>query len=418
MSRNLGAVRHEWGDDDSDCNILHVDMDAFFVSVELLRHPDLAHLPVVVAGSTRGVVLAASYPARKCGLGAGMATAIAVRRCPQVVVIPPDLDHYHVVSDEVMRVLGSFTPVVEQVSVDEAFLDVSGARLHNGAPTVIANLVRAKIRSELGLPSSVGIAHTKSVAKIGSQLAKPDGVLLIPQQATQAFLRQLPARALWGVGSQVEKTLHSWGVTTVAQIADLDLPTLQRMVGKAMGIHLRELALGRDSRAVAPSAPEKTISAEHTFAVDVVDPQVLDRALVDLADSCSGRLRQREHLARTVSIKVKTADFRTTTRTVTVAAPTDSSVQVVRVARSLFKQLELHRQPVRLVGVRLGGLVERSGAPLQLTLSQASAAVGDSEIDRVVDGIRRKFGRSAIGTGALIDHKPEVTRASGPSSAR
>lgn len=398
-----GAVRRDWGSDDSGCGILHVDMDAFFASVELRRRPELRGRPVVVGGSERSVVLAATYEARAFGVHSAMPMTQARRLCPQAVVVPPDHEEYRRASGAVMEVLGDVTALVEQVSIDEAFLDVSGARRRLGSPAEIARSIRLRVRTELGLPCSVGVAATKFVAKLASGFAKPDGLLLVPVAATVPFLHSLPVGALWGVGERTRASLARWGITTVAELADADVATVQRAVGAAAGARIHDLAWGRDPRPVVPERQEKSIGAETTFAEDTRDADVLAGHLLALADRCAGQLRRRDLVARTVGLKVRTADFQTLTRSHTLAVPTDVGRDLYLAARTLLEATDLGGRRVRLVGVRAEGLTEATAR--QPTLEEATDAHDGPRrrAEQAVDDVRRRFGLSAVRPGALVD---------------
>lgn len=399
------AARRDWGSEEDGCSILHVDMDAFFASVELARRPQLRGLPVIVGGAQRGVVLAATYEARAFGVHSAMPMAAALRQCPQAVVVPPDHTAYREVSAGVMRILHDVTALVEQVSVDEAFLDVAGARRRLGPPTAIAAAIRRRVAAEFGITCSVGIAATKFVAKLASGHAKPDGVLLVPRAATVDFLRVLPVGALWGVGERTEAALARWGVRTVAELADSDVTTIQRAVGKVAGAHLHDLSWGRDPRPVQPHRDEKSIGAEETFVEDVADLSVVEAKALELADRCAARLRHRRLVARTVSIKVRTSDFRTLTRARTLTTPSDVAREIYLVARELLAGVDLRGLPVRLIGVRAEGLEEAAAVVRQPTLEEAVAEEvpvrRDAEV--AMDQVRARFGNAAIRTGAHVD---------------
>ncbi|MCL2090116.1 MAG: DNA polymerase IV [Micrococcales bacterium] len=399
MSRapRSSAARRSWGDDESGTSILHVDMDAFFASVELVRRPALRGLPVIVGGAQRGVVLAATYEARAFGVHSAMPMAQALRACPQAVVVPPDHTAYREVSAGVMDVLGSVTALVEQVSIDEAFLDVAGARRRMGPPTTIAEHIRAQVRSRFGVTCSVGVAATKLVAKLCSEHAKPDGMLLVPRQATVDFMRTLPVGALWGVGERTEQALARWGIRTVAEVADLDVTTLQRIVGQAHGAHLHDLAWGRDPRPVRPGHATRSIGAETTFETDIGDPALVEARALELADTCAARLRRAGLVGRTVAVKVRTSDFRTLSRSHTLVTPTDVGREVFLVARRLLAGVDLRGLPVRLVGVRVEGLRRAEDVPHQPTLDEAVAGPGRRDAELAVDEVRARFGRRAIG---------------------
>lgn len=404
MSRRAGgAVRRDWGTDETGCTILHVDMDAFFASVELARRPELRGRPLIVGGEGRSVVLAASYPARAFGVHSAMPMSLARRLCPQAAVVPPDHHRYHEVSAGVMEILGEITALVEQVSVDEAFLDVSGAWRRLGSPTQIAALIRRRVSAEQGVPCSVGIATTKFVAKLASGFAKPDGVLLIPADATVPFLHGLEVGALWGVGERTRDALARWGITTVAQLAESDVRTVQRAVGSVVGSHLYDLAWGRDPRPVVPERQEKSIGAETTFEVDTSDLGVVSGHLFALADRCAASLRSKGLVGRTVVLKVRNADFATVTRSRTLSIPTDLGSEVFRAARELLDAVDFGGVDVRLIGVRVEGLSRADTR--QLTLEEAAAADDVSARRRaegVMDEVRGRFGATAVQPGAMF----------------
>lgn len=403
MSRRAAVdIRRDWGSDESGCSILHVDMDAFFASVELARRPHLRGRPVIVGGQSRSVVLAATYEARAFGVHSAMPMAQARRLCPQAVVIPPDHAAYRAASRAAMAVLGEITAIVEQVSVDEAFLDVSGARRRIGPPTRIAELIRARVQAELGVTCSVGIAGTKFVAKLASGLAKPDGVLLVPRQATVELLHSLPVESLWGVGERTREALARWGITTVAELAASDVGTVQRAVGRTAGAHLVDLAWGRDPRPVTPERREKSVGSETTFEVDVADLRVLDGHLLALADRCAAQLRSKGVVARTVALKVRTADFRTLTRSRTLAVPTDVAREIHLVARDLLAAADLQGRHVRLVGVRAEGLENADARQLTLDEAATEAPAAQRRAEQVMDQVRDRFGAGALRHGATI----------------
>ncbi|HQY33420.1 DNA polymerase IV [Actinotalea sp.] len=403
--------RRGWGEDDEGCSILHLDMDAFFASVEVARRPELRGRPVIVGGENRSVVLAATYPARAYGVHSAMPMSQARRLCPQAVVVPPDHAAYRTASRAVMGVLGEVTALVEQVSVDEAFLDVSGARRRLGRPTRIAALLRERVQAEVGLTCSVGIAATKHVAKLASGLAKPDGVLLVPRAATVELLHSLPVGALWGVGARTQEALARWGITTVAELAEQDLAVVQRAVGTVAGAHLHDLAWGRDPRPVVPDRTEKSVGAETTFDVDTADLAWVAAQVLPLADRCAEHLRRRGMVARTVCLKVRTADLRTLTRSRTLSVPTDVARTVYLAARELLAAAELDGQAVRLVGVRVEGLAPAGSR--QLTLEEAVDGDGTARrrAEEAMDEVRRRFGPRSVGaaTGLPAPIVPSTT---------
>jgi DNA polymerase-4 len=400
MSRAAPGVRRDWGDNDDGCTILHVDMDAFFAAVELVRRPHLHGRPVIVGGQERSVVLSATYEARAFGIHSAMPMAIARRRCPDAVVVSPDHAAYREASRQVMATLCEFTPLVEQISVDEAFLDVSGARRRFGNPAKIATDIRARIRAEHQLPCSVGVASTKFVAKIASGYAKPDGMVVIPVDATLEFLHSLPITALWGVGEQTAKQLARWGITSVAELATTERSVVQQAVGVAVGAHLHDLAHGRDPRPVTPTRVEKSIGAERTFAQDTSDLTELEQVLVDLSSDCARRLRAQGKVARTVGIKVKLADFTVVSRSRSLVAGTDIGREIFLLARDLLATLDL-RKPVRLVGVRTENLDDVVRVGYQPTLDE-STGPDRREVEVAIDDVRAKFGSAALVPGTSI----------------
>jgi DNA polymerase-4 len=383
------------------CPILHVDMDAFYASVELLRRPDLVGAPVIVAGGgNRGVVLSATYEARAFGVHSAMPVSRARRACPQAVVLAPHHGDYARISANVMAVFGSITPLVEPLSLDEAFLDVSGAVRQVGSPRTVAELIRARVVDEQGISCSVGVATTKFVAKLASAQAKPDGVVVVPADDVVAFLHPLPVGALWGVGDKTEETLHRLGLRTVADLAATPGSTLERALGTAVGRHLSALAWGRDERRVEPYEPDKSLGAERTFDADVDDPQVVQRELLRLSDHVAARLRASGQAGRTVSIKVRFADFTTLTRSRTLSEPIDVARTIYAVARGLYETLHLDRARIRLVGVRVEGLVASDAQAHQLAFDERPR--GWREAEQAVDRATRRFGSGAVRPASLV----------------
>lgn len=419
MSRapRSASARRDWGTDESGCGVLHVDMDAFFASVELVRRPELRGRPVIVGGSGRSVVLSATYEARAHGVRSAMPMVQARSLCPQAVVVPPDHGAYHEVSRGVMDVFRDVTPLVEQVSVDEAFLDVSGARRRLGPPSVIGAALRSRVRERFGITCSVGIAANKLVAKLASTHAKPDGLLLVPASATVAFLRSLPVGALWGVGERTEQSLAQRGIRSVAELADTDVAVLRSFLGPTAGQHLHDLAWGRDSRAVEPGRQEKSLGAETTFGEDVHDRAVVAGTVLELADRCAARLRASASLGRTVAVKVRTSDFRTVTRSRTLPTPTDTGAVIAATARELVAGIDLHGLPVRLVGVRAEGLVAADRAVVQPTLEESSTG-SDQPVraaEEALDAVRARFGMNSVRRASTVA-RSTTTRTAGDLS--
>ncbi len=390
--------------DDRLCTILHVDMDAFFASVELRRRPELRGRPMMVAGdSGRGVVLSATYEARKSGVRSAMPTGRAKALCPGIVVIQPDMTAYRQASADVMAMFADVTPLVEPLSVDEAFLDVSGARRLVGRPSLIATRLRARLAGELGLTATVGGAATKFIAKLASGLAKPDGLLLVPPADVVALLHPLPVRALWGVGPKTAQTLESLGLSTVGEIAAVDRVALTRHLGKATGGKLHDLANGLDDRSVETESVEQSIGAETTFASDTADRDFLRRELLGLAERTARRAREGGACGRTVALKVRYEDFSTVNRSVTLATPTDLSGVIHATAVGLLDKLGHASGRVRLLGVRLEGLVPADQVSEQLEFGVDDDGPGWREAEGALDRVSARFGSLAVRRAALFD---------------
>jgi len=387
--------------DDAGCPILHVDMDAFFVSVELLDRPELRGRPVLVGGrGGRGVVAAASYEARRFGVHSAMPMSRALRLCPQAVVLEPVHGKYSVASRRVREIFLDFTPMVEPLALDEAFLDVSGARRLFGRPVRIATAIRERVAGDLGLTCSVGVAPTKFLAKLASTRCKPDGLMVVPSGGVLEFLHPLPVAALWGVGERTEEHLRRLGLRTVGELARMPTETLRRELGAAQGAHLHELAWGRDPRPVRPHTPDKSIGAEETFEIDVVDPEEVRRELLRLAEKVGARLRASGNRGRTVSVKLREPDFSTITRSRTLPEATDLSRVIYITACELYEASGLERVPLRLVGVRVENLAGDGPESRQLSLDEPEH--GWREAEQAMDEAARRFGRGAIRPAALI----------------
>jgi DNA polymerase-4 len=383
-------------------------MDAFYASVEQRRRPELRGKPVIVGGQgARGVVAAASYEARVFGIRSAMPSVQAQRLCPHAVFVPGDHDHYATVSRRIMAIFGSFTPLVEALSLDEAFLDVTGARrLHGDGPTIAA-AIRAAVWDQEGLTCSVGVAPSKFIAKLASEAAKPRvgrrgpepglGVKVVEPDEVLAFLHPLPVRALWGVGPKTFEKLQRIGVDTVAELASIDERAIVAALGTATGLHLRRLAHGLDDREVEPEQAAKSIGHEETFAHDHHELGTLQRELVRLGDSVAARLRAAGVAGRTVTIKVRFHDFRTITRSVTVATALDTGPDVVKAARQLLERID-PTPGVRLLGIHVTQLVH--GAAPQLSLEDVEAPAG-GEATGASDAIRARYGADAIVPASL-----------------
>ncbi len=400
MSKQDGSSRQVSATsvDSSSAPILHVDLDAFFASVELLDRPEIAHLPVVVAGkSLRSVVTAANYPARKFGVRSAIPLSQALRLCPHAIVLEPHFEKYRRYSSAVMAIFDDVTPVVERLGIDEAFLNVAGARGVFGPPATVGELIRRRVFDETGLRCSVGAASTKFVAKLASGRAKPDGLLVVPASETLAFLHPLPVGALWGVGAATEETLTRRGLKTIGDIARTPLATLQRSVGDASGRKLHELANGIDPRSVTAGVAEKSIGHEMTFETDVTDVEHLRRELLRESTAVGERLRTGGWVTRTVVLKLRYSDFSTITRSRTLAEPTDLGRRIYEEVRAILDAVGSH-PPVRLIGVRAEQLASAMGQQLGLW----DADEGWREAEDTMDAVSARFGRGALGPAALL----------------
>ncbi|MFZ9796161.1 MAG: DNA polymerase IV [Candidatus Nanopelagicales bacterium] len=392
----------ELSGDDSESNILHVDMDAFFASVELRDRPELKGLPVVVGHSGgRGVVTSATYEARKFGIHAAMSMTEAIRKCPKAIFIEPNHEKYSEVSEKLQEIYLSFTPLVEPLSVDEAFLDVSGSRKLIGAPIEIGKKLREKVFQQENITCSVGIAPTKFIAKLASTRAKPDGLIVVSPKEVIDFLHPLPVGALWGVGGKTEEVLKRLGLFKVADIANLPLKTLKRALGEGIAEHLYELSWGKDERSVETNEPEKSVGNEETFSKDLDQAEDILREVLRLSEKVAARLRQAGLMGRTITLKVRFSNFSTITRSKTLLDPTDVAKEIYEVAKSLFEGLKLDQVRVRLVGVRVEKLVEEDQANRQLMLGESEK--GWREIDKASDKANARFGEEAIKPARLIE---------------
>lgn len=389
--------------------ILHVDMDAFYASVATRDRPELHDVPVIVGGGYRGVVLSCNYHARAYGVRSGMPSTRARRLCPHAVSVPADHDLFSTVSTAVVETFRRVTPQVEVVSLDEAFLDVRGSTRRLGDPATIAERLRATIHDEQGITCSVGVAASVSVAKLASRRAKPDGVVVVPPETITSFLHPLDVGELYGVGEKTQAMLHRLGLVTVGDVAHTPLRTLQRAVGEALGSHLHDLAWGTDRREVTPGRvsvfghggdPERSMGAQETFGRDIDDREVVLREVLKLTAKVASRMRVAGVAGRTVSLTVRFADFTTITRARTMREPTDVTQEVYRTAVVLYDALGLQRARLRLVGVRVEGLVPRTTVQRQLVLGEREH--GWSDADRAVDRAARRFGGTAVKPASLL----------------
>jgi DNA polymerase-4 len=378
--------------------ILHVDMDAFYASVAELDHPEYKGKALVVGAGTRGVVLSANYEARKFGIRAAMPVGRAKRMAPHAIFIAPEHHRYSEISERVMAIFHSYTPLVEPISLDEAFLDVTGSQKLFGTGREIAAKIREQVEKEEGITCSVGLAQSKFIAKLASQHCKPNGMLEIKSDRILEFLHPLPVRAIWGVGPKTAESLERLGLHTVSDIAHTPRATLIRALGESTGASLYELAWGRDYRDVVPDEPEKSIGNEETFSEDLDNPEEILREFLRMTEKATARLRERSLFAKTISIKIKFADFSSLTRSKTVPIAIDNTHDTYEVVKALYLALRNDGARIRLVGVSFSQLQE--GAPVQLELGARER--GWREADTAIDRAQARFGRGSVRPGRLI----------------
>ena len=388
---------------EQESTILHVDMDAFFASVTERDHPELKGKAVVIGAGVRGVVTSANYEARKFGIKAAMPVGRAQRLAPHAIFIPPDHKRYSEVSEHIMEIFHSFTPLVEPISLDEAFLDVTKARRLLGDGRAIATAIRAKVEAQEGITCSVGIASSKFIAKLASQRCKPNGILEIPTDRVLTFLHPLPVSALWGVGPKTNEALERLGLHTVGDIAQTPQQTLIRALGQAAGESLYELAWGRDDRDVIPEELDKSISAAETFDRDIDDPEIVAKEILRMCERASSRMRERSLFAKTITLKVRFADFTTVNRSKTLPLPIDTTHEIYEVAKALYEALSIERARIRLVGVSLENLHTDTHEQLVLGARESSWR----ELQGGIDAAKARFGRDSVRPGRLIDESDE-----------
>jgi DNA polymerase-4 len=385
----------------SERQILHIDMDAFYASVEQRDHPELRGKALLVgARSGRGVVTTASYEARPFGVHSAMPMALALRKCPQAVVVPPRMDRYAEVSDDVFEVLRTFTPLVEGLSLDEAFLDVTASQSLFGDGPAIAAKIKAAILEKTGLRASAGVAPCKFVAKIASDLKKPDGLVVVPADGVRAFLAPLPIERMWGVGVKTAPKLHAAGFHTLADLANADMRELHTMLG-TWGIEAQALARGIDPRNVNPDRPAKSVGAEETFERDIADREKLEHHLLEQAGRVARRLCSEQLLGRVVVVKVKYADFTLLTRRTTLAEAVGDTDGIFQIARALFARFPLDK-PVRLTGVSVAELCTESS---RAELFPERAGERRRRLEKVSALITDKFGQGTLRRAALLEEE-------------
>ena len=382
--------------------IIHLDMDAFFASVEVLDNPELRDKPVIVGGSRqRGVVSAASYPARRFGIHSAMPMAQAMRCCPEGIFIPPRLNRYREVSARIFRIFERFTPLVEPLSLDEAFLDVSGSIRLFGTAEQIAQQIRKEVHKETGLTVSAGVASSKLIAKIASDYKKPDGLTLVRQGDEEKFLGPLPVKRLWGVGPAAQKTMTLLGVRTIGDLRRISLKILTSKFGK-MGDYLYHASRGIDCRPVRPQRGIKSMGHEETFAADLIDLDRIHKELLALAEKTARRLRNSGLAGRTLTLKVKYHDFQQITRSITLDAPIDDAREICRQGRELLTKTKAGRKPIRLLGLSLSQLKADHTVQLPLFPGPVDPA-RRKQLNTALDTIKDRFGTTAILPGALLD---------------
>ncbi len=387
--------------------ILHVDMDEFFAAVEKLDRPELVGKCLLIGGeaSRRGVVATASYEARKFGCNSAMPMAAAIRRCPQAIVLPVRGQRYRQISEQVFGIFERFTPQIEPLSIDEAFLDMTGTERLFGPAIETARRLKQTVRNELGLVCSVGLAPNKFLAKLASDLEKPDGLTVITQENLHAKLDPLPIRKLWGVGPAGETQLHKYNIRTIGQLRSAPAEMVRQAFGE-MGEHFQRLASGLDSRRVTPDSRAKSIGQEQTFAVDVDDREELCRLMRQQVEQVARRLRRNGLAARTVTIKLRYGDFTTITRSITLDRPTDVTDEIRQAATGLFDLWVQHSfRPLRLLGVTTSQMTKAGTG--QLALFETDQHRKRKKLDRTLDTIVERFGDSAVSRGLTRKNAPK-----------
>jgi len=382
-----------------DRRIIHIDLDAFFASVEELLNPEIAGQPIIVGGGPgrRGVVASASYAARAYGVRSAMPTAQALRLCPQAILIPADPERYSEISDRVMALLEEYTPLVEKFSIDEAFLDVTGCERLWGAAEEIARTIQRRVKEEVGLSSSLGVAANKLLAKTASEEGKPGGLVVVSPGQEAAFLAPLPVERLWGVGPATAQRLHAFGVETIGELTHLPLDLLEREFG-ALGRVLYRHARGRDDSLLISHREPKSIGHEHTFARDLTTIREVQPHLLELSEKVGRRLRGHKMRGRTIAVKIRYSDFTTLTRSATLPRPTDLDQVIYHQAVEILRREWRPGMRLRLVGVRISNLTPCLPSQLDL-FDQREAKL--SRLNRAVDEIRERYGDGALQRASL-----------------
>lgn len=384
-----------------EATVLHADLDAFFASVEQRDAPELRGRPVIVGG---GVVMAASYEAKARGVRTAMGGRQALRLCPDAVVVPPRMDAYSQASKDVFAIFRDTTPLVEGISIDEAFLEVGGLRRISGSPEQIAVTLRGRVRAEVGLAISVGIARTKFLAKVASAVSKPDGLLIVEPEREHDFLLPLPVERLWGVGAATKERLHRLNIHTVGELAELEAATAQQLLGRAAGAHLHALARLRDPRPVEPTRRRHSIGSQRALGRRPRTMPELDLMLTQLIDRLAGRLRDGDRVCRTVVLRLRFGDFTRATRSHTVGSPTDRTSVLLDVARRLLaaSEAEITERGITLIGISLAQLRSVDDLQPELPIDWGEGA----KLDTVLDAVRDKFGTTSVGRAAQLGRDP------------
>ena len=384
-------------------HIIHFDLDAFYPSVEMLDNPQLKGKPVIVGGSRRrGVVSSASYEARKYGVHSAQPMATAMRLCPKGIVLPVRMSRYREISEQVFEIFHLFTPLVEPLSIDEAFLDVTGSARLFGLPIEIAKRIKQMVVEKTGLTISAGVASSKFVAKIASDLEKPDGLTVVPADKTREFLDPLPISKMWGVGKVTQEALYRLSIHTFKDLRQVPVGMLEKKFGKH-GIHMHQLALGIDDRDVVTLHNVKSLGHENTYSEDILDLDSAKRELLSLADRVARRMRRKGFEGKTITLKVKYSDFVKITRSVTLPKSTNDRADIYANICSLLKKTAVGERPVRLLGISLSNLAD-IGSGRQLALfNQSALNEKRMELNKTLDSIFEKYGNKGIRPGSLID---------------
>ncbi|GAA1679227.1 DNA polymerase IV [Microbacterium lacus] len=384
-----------------EATVLHADLDAFYASVEQRDAPELRGRPVIVGG---GVVLAASYEAKARGVRTAMGGRQARELCPDAIVVPPRMDAYSQASKDVFEIFRDTTPLVEGLSIDEAFLEVGGLRRLVGSPEEIAARLRARVRTEVGLPISVGVARTKFLAKVASAVSKPDGLLVVEPDREAEFLLPLPVERLWGVGAVTAEKLHRFGIHTVGELAELETATAERMLGRAAGAHLHALARLRDPRPVDTTRRRGSIGSQRALGSRPRTPEELDVFLTQIVDRLGRRLREKERVCRTVVLRLRYGDFAKATRSKSLRMPTDRTSVLLMVARGLLAAAQpvIAERGITLIGISLSGLGHAAEGPPELPIDWEDG----SRLDTALDAVRDKFGSASVARAAQLGRDP------------